>query len=350
MKKAVLLFFLVFVLLVVFASGAYPASSEKHTIIRVGLIQNAASVKINGVNITRSSISGVSETFQGSWNNHVNVNGAPYRGLIEVRKNDSGRLTVINIIDIEHYLYGVVSKEISPNWPEEAVKAQIVAARTFALKNMGKHKSEGFDICDTVHCQVYGGVWAENSVSNKLVDETVGEVMTYMGELINASYHGICGGYTEDPRDVWEGGSRIPYLSSVKCNYCRDAKGFNWTKEIDISTLQSKLSAAGISVGKIQSMLVFRKSKTGRAKEIKISGSKTYNIIKGTKLRSLLGTNVIRSTMFNVNKKGKSFVFTGKGWGHGVGMCQEGARGMAEKGNTYKQILKFYYRGVMIKQ
>jgi len=288
--------------------------------------------------------------FKGSSSKSIKVNKRSYRGSIEVKKSGKRKLTVINIIDIEKYLCGVIKMEISPRWPKESVKAQVIAARTFALKNRGKHKDEGFDICSTVNCQVYGGVTAEDKVSNKYVNETRGEVMTYRGQLINSSFHGICGGMTEEPKNVWNGGKTIPYLRSVRCNFCKNAPGFNWEKKIPLYKIREKLQAAGVEVGKIRSLMVLRKTRTGRASKIRVTGSKGTEVVTAGKIRSLLGTNVIKSTMFTLQKKGNNIVFKGKGWGHGVGMCQEGARGMAKKGYTYKQILKYYYRGVTIKK
>lgn len=349
MRRTSVAVFFIFFFLCVVTRNIYSASRDSTVFIRVGIVRNASSVVINGKTITPGSISG-SKLFEGSEKKYVKVNDRPYRGDIEVRKNGKHKLTVINILDIEKYLYGVIKMEISPRWPEDAVKAQIVAARTFALKNRDKHKDEGFDICSTVHCQVYGGVNAEDKVSNKYVDETRGEVMTYRGELINSSFHGICGGMTEEPKNVWNGGKTVPYLRSVRCNFCKDAPGFKWEVKVPLYKIREKLQSAGIEVGKISSLMILRKTISGRAAKIRVTGANGTETIDATKLRSLLGTNVIKSTMFTLQKKHNNIVFKGQGWGHGVGMCQEGARGMAKKGYSYKQILEYYYRGVMIKK
>ncbi len=347
-KKIKIIIFFIF--LFIFISMSYSVAGEIPTLIRIGIIENVSSVVIDDKVISYEGLVKDEITFGSFANKWIKVNNRCYRGTIEVRKNNKYTLTVINILNIEDYLYGVVKEEISPQWPKEAVKSQIVAARTFALKNLGKHKDKGFDLCAAVHCQVYGGVNSEDKVSNKYVDETRGEVITYKGKLIDAAYHGICGGWTEYPRNVWKGKERIYYLQSVRCNWCKDASGFSWKAKIPLAEIQSKLADNGISVGEIQNIRVFRKNRTGRAEQIKILGTKDSEIIDGNKLRFILGTNVIRSTMFEIVKKDKDLVFTGKGWGHGVGMCQEGARGMAKKGYNYKQIIRYYYRGVTIEK
>ncbi|MFH1238913.1 MAG: SpoIID/LytB domain-containing protein [bacterium] len=339
----------VFILLFLF-KGTYAADKDSSWTVRIGLMENVSSVSINGQKVTAQNMIEDRAVFKFSGNKWTQVNGKPYRGDIEVRKSPKGGVTVINVLDIDEYLYGVITEEISPAWPREAVKAQIVAARTFALKNAGKHQDEGFDLCTTVHCQVYGGVNSEDRISNKYVDETRGQVITYQGKLINAAYHGICGGMTEDPRNVWDVKDKIPYLTPVICNWCRNAPGFTWEATLPLEKVQTALESAGIKVGKIENIRVSSKSRSGRATEIKILGSKDSEVMSGNKFRLLLGGDILRSTMFRVEKKGDEIVFKGKGWGHGVGLCQEGARGMAAKDYKYKHILRFYYRGTQVEK
>lgn len=349
-KKIEMLGIFIFLFLLRAVVVAYPADKNDSFIVRIGLLENVSSVLINGQMVTPRNMMEDRAVFKFSGKRWTKVNTKPYRGDIEVKRSPKGGLTVINILDVDEYLYGVIKEEISPTWPKEAVKAQIVAARTFALKNVGKHQDEGFDLCTTVHCQVYGGVNAEDKISNKYVDETIGEVLTYYGELINAAYHGICGGMTEDPRNVWDVKERIPYLNSVLCNWCRNAPGFSWEASVPLDKIQSALESGGVKVGKIENVKILRKSRSGRATEMKIFGNKGSEVIQGNKFRMLVGNDIIRSTMFKSEKKGNEIIFKGKGWGHGVGLCQEGARGMAEKGYKYKQILRFYYRGTKLEK
>ncbi len=279
----------------------------------------------------------------------IKINSHLYRGQIEISKNNEGKLTIINILNLEDYLRGVIKMEICPRWPEESVKAQIVVSRTYALKNMAKHKSDGFDLCSTVHCQVYGGVNAEDNVINKYIDQTQGEVITYRGKLINAIFHGICGGRTEAAHDVW-GGKSIPYLKSVTDGFCREARRYNWNITISTSEIQKALQDNGYNVSKIRTIKTVKKSMTGRVMKLQVIHSSGELTLTGEKFRSLIGFDRIRSTLFTIRPRGKNITFDGRGWGHGVGMCQEGARGMAKKGYTYKQIIRHYYPGTLVKK
>ncbi|HEY3120527.1 MAG TPA: SpoIID/LytB domain-containing protein [Vicinamibacteria bacterium] len=156
----------------------------------------------------------------------VSVDGLPYRGFVEVRPNEQGSLTVVNVLNLEDYLRGVVPNELSPQaFPElEAVKAQAVAARTYALRNLGQYSARGYDICATAACQVYRGRSSEQPLSDQAVEETSGVTASYRGALINALYTSTCGGHTEDVTNIFEGDD-APYLRGVICAPERDALG-----------------------------------------------------------------------------------------------------------------------------
>ncbi|MDD5259186.1 MAG: SpoIID/LytB domain-containing protein [bacterium] len=282
--------------------------------------------------------------------NQVLINGRKYRGTLEIINNAPKSFAVVEVLPLDEYLYGIIKHEISPKWPEEAIKAQVVAARTYALKNFGKHAKDGYDLCNSTCCQVYGGLESEDRISNALVDATTGEILTYQSELISTPYHGFCGGYTEDPRNVWEGLTKIKYLPIKKCTYCKKAPRYNWSARFERTKIESILSAGGFNVGKIKNIKITDKSPSGRAIEIRITHKDGKILLKANKFRLLMGADVIRSAMFKIKKDKDAYVFDGTGWGHGVGMCQEGAKGMAEKGFNYRQILQFYYPGTEIKQ
>ncbi|MBU4310377.1 SpoIID/LytB domain-containing protein, partial [bacterium] len=244
------------------------------------------------------------------------------------------------------YLYGVMKHEISPAWPREAVKAQAVAARSFALNKKLKNIGKPYDLVATILAQVYGGLSGEDPRSNEAIDETRGEVLTYEGELIAAYYHATCGGETEDVENVW--GGRLPYLKSVRCKYCKDSPHYEWEKELSLSDISNALSRKGIS--EIESIEVYKRSSTERVVELVVEDEFGKHIISGNQFRMALGPNVIRSTYFKMKEKRGRVEFKGRGWGHGVGMCQWGARGMAEKNFSYKEILKHYYTEVKIQK
>lgn len=275
----------------------------------------------------------------------IRVNNQAYRGEIEVRKrNDT--LLVINEVDLEKYLYGVMKHEISPAWPKEAIKAQSVAARSFALNKRLKNVGKPYDLVATITAQVYGGLSGEDPRSNEAIDETRGEVLSYQGEPIAAYYHATCGGEIEDVENVW--GGRLPYLKSVKCKYCKDSPHYEWEKELSLSEISNALSHKGIS--EVESIEVYKRSDTGRVVELVVKDEFGEHIVSGNQFRMALGPNLIRSTLFKIKEKQGRIEFKGEGWGHGVGMCQWGARGMAEKGYNYKEILKHYYPDVKLEK
>lgn len=275
----------------------------------------------------------------------IKVNNQAYRGEIEVRKRDD-TLLVINEVDLEEYLYGVMKHEISPAWPKEAIKAQAVAARSFALNKRLKNVGEPYDLVATITAQVYGGLSGEDPRSNEAINETRGEVLSYQREPIAAYYHATCGGETEDVENVW--GGRVPYLKSVKCKYCKDSPHYEWKKELSLSEISNALSHKGIS--EVESIEVYKRSDTGRVVKLVVEDEFGKHIISGNQFRMALGPNVIKSTLFEMKEKHGRIEFKGEGWGHGVGMCQWGARGMAEKGYNYKEILKHYYSDAEIEK
>lgn len=279
------------------------------------------------------------------------INGRRYRDGITVLCKDS-KLTVINDLDLESYLLGTVSKEVNPDWQAEALKAQAVVSRTYAIKSTGKHSGEGFDLCNETHCQVYGGVEAEDPRTSSAVEATRSMVLAYKGELCQTYYHAACGGYTENPGNVWDYGEEIPpYLKGVADKFCKGNPHSSWKIEIPEEKIRKKLIEAGYETGKIKNITIVKKGRSGRAEKLNIMNYKGNYIIGSNKFRLAVDAWVLQSTFFSkITRKGDKFVFEGKGWGHGVGMCQWGAKGMADKGYEYRKILTFYYPGTEVQR
>jgi stage II sporulation protein D len=239
----------------------------------------------------------------------VIVNGQKYRyrGNIEVDIDKEYRkLNVINIIGIEEYLYGVLKKEISPRWPAEALKAQAVAARTFAIFNMNKYIDKGYNICASTNSQAYGGVNHEDLLTNRAVDETRGVIITYKGKPINAVYHSDSGGYTEDSENVW--GSFLPYLRSVKSIFEEKVSPPHhiWSYSINEKDLTKKLQEQGYAVNSVISIEPVNKSEAGRIGELYfITDNNEVINMKTNDFRSLIGADLIRSTLFNIEAIGR---------------------------------------------
>lgn len=272
---------------------------------------------------------------------NVLVNGNKYRGEIEIRRNRN-EIRIINIIDLEKYLYGVLKNEMSAKAPIEALKAQAVIARTFALTNLKKHEAEGYHLCQKVHCQVYKGMDTEAESVIKAVDATQGQVLTYNGEIANTLYHAWCGGMTANPNSVW--GQNISYLNEVYDPFCKNTANKEWKYIISLNELQNIFNT-----GNISSIYIDSKNEGGRVNNVIINHTNGLTTIPSHKFRSMVGFDKIWSTMFTIKSNGDKAVFQGKGKGHGVGLCQKGAIAMAELGYNYKQILGFYYQGVYLR-
>ena len=281
----------------------------------------------------------------------LRVEGRLYRGTIEVHRTAAGRVTAIDELPLEQYLYGVIKGEIDPHWPPEAVKAQAVAARTLAVERIEEAHAAvtGYDLAATTDAQVYLGVAGEDPAAIAAVDATRGLLVTYDGRPIFAAYHSNSGGHTEDSENVW--GTAYPYLRGVADPYAMSAPGVSWTAAVALSTLASSLTRGGVPVSALDGVEPGRVTPWGRAITVRVRGDDgTVQEISANRFRLLVGAGVLKSTMFTASRRGADAVFNGRGSGHGVGLDQWGARAMAVQGSTFQQILQFYYTGVSIGQ
>ncbi len=284
------------------------------------------------------------------------------------------KINLINLINIEEYLYGVVPSEIPTQWHKEALKAQAVAARTYTLRHLDRHRKEGFDLCATQHCAVYKGIYSENKKTNEAVDETAGEVLVDKdGKFVDTFYSHCCGGHTQDVTDVW-GFKRIKSLKgvfdgekntwqfplspfyfeewvrSIPDVYCRSTGdneiSFRWIRYFDAESLTMYINKKE-KIGIIKDIEPIKRAKYGALIEMRVIGEKGIKIFKFDPIRNILGkirSNVVKWE-YSKNEKGfidEIFIY-GAGWGHGVGMCQRGVKGMADTGKNYKEILSHYY-------
>ncbi len=279
-----------------------------------------------------------------------------YRGRLRIEVQRNGRLKVVNILGVEDYVKGVVPNEMFAN--AEAYKAQAVVARTLALyvrDHERRHRGDGFDLCTSGHCQVYRGVDSETPLSNQAVEETAGQILTYRGRPILAAYHANAGGATDEVDEVWPGSIRkdFPYLAAFESPFDRAANKlsgyqwcYRWKRTISLSGVAERLAARGQKVGKVRDLVVRKRSRSNRVKELEVIGSRGRARVVGTMAVSrVLGTP---SSKLHLKKSGGRFIAEGWGYGDGVGMSQQGALGMAWEGYDYAQILGFYYRGVSL--
>ncbi|MGE4357742.1 MAG: SpoIID/LytB domain-containing protein [Candidatus Omnitrophota bacterium] len=277
------------------------------------------------------------------------INGRKYRGEIDIIKTKDLKLLVVNHIELENYLYGVLSHEVSIHWPLEALKAQAIASRTYALYQRKVNGDKDYDLTGDFYSQVYGGSSAERYRSTRAINLTKGKVLVYKGEIFPAYFHATCGGATEDASELWD--IDIPPLKGVKCDFCYQSPHFLWERFIPMRELREKLSAYGYRVaGKLLGIIPEGRNPSGRIRRLKIITDKGNFSISAKEFRQIFDPQVIRSTNFEIEFEPDGAIFRGYGWGHGVGLCQWGAYFMAIKGYKAEEILKYYYPGAEIKK
>lgn len=332
--------------------------------------------------------------------------GYRYYGGFQYRRS-GGDITVINIVDLEDYIKGVLPYEMNNAWPLEALKAQAVCARTYAVTNTVSHASSGFDVCNNTHCQMYQGLNLANDRTDQAVEETAGEYVRYQGQPAITYYSASDGGATEDVRNIWNSTANLPHLKGVIDPYEADLADsisqYNWTVTVSKSEIASKLQSKGYNCGAIVDAYVAELSETGNPKTITFvdangkkwsfgpetlriwfslrsnrfmvgggSVSNTYYVngtsdtlssvsgayavggdgavstISGTPyVATASGTGLLGSAS-STTSSGTSVTFTGSGYGHNVGMSQQGARAMALRGMDYIDILTFYFTDVTV--
>jgi len=290
--------------------------------------------------------------------------GKAYRGSWAVLSTDSG-LAVINSLSVEDYLKGVVPHEIGrlKQGEIEAIKAQAVAARTYAYHHLGSRKSQGFDVYADTRDQVYNGKNDEDPVTNEAILETRGLVIKNNGNLIEAYYHSTCGGRTDSP-EVWDSGTR-PYLVSVSDSangklFCELSKYKNWEEKFTKAEL-AKLFPKNMTAAKVENVFAFNKVEqvfitekfpSGRVKRLVVFTDKGSFEVYGDRTRWIFQREgkALPSALFTISRDKDNFTITGSGFGHGIGMCQVGVIARAKAGQKFENILKAYYTDVVIEQ
>lgn len=222
-----------------------------------------------------------------------------YRGYIGF-VNNGGKLTTVNYVQIGEYLKGVLPGEMPQSWDMEALKAQAVSARNYALRTLGKHKNLGYDLCDSENCQMYYGHGGEYPRTNQAIDETRNKVLKYNGDIAQTFYSSCSGGYTASNEDVWNG-EPIPYLRGKKDPYSDNTPQSNWTYTISKAEASKKLSANGYGVGQIISLETIRDSLGGRVLELKVTGTNGTKIVPKEKVRAVFGYGNVKSTNYRID-------------------------------------------------
>ncbi|TCL65288.1 stage II sporulation protein D [Hydrogenispora ethanolica] len=403
---------------------AVPARCSAETLVRIGIGQNLAEVKLaqnagaqlldlsSGVPQPLSQLG--EETLITAGKDAILVDGNPigagpleiapgtglltwnrrlYRGVFSIALAN-GKLTLVNQLPLEDYLRGVVPREVIPSWPLAALKAQAIAARTYTVASLGKHAAAGFDLCDTTHCQAYGGASYENPNTDRAVAETAGAILSYGGKAISAFFHVSSGNYTSDSADIW--GGTVPYLKEVP-DWDSSAAYAQWTRSFQWSELQALVARSYPKIGALQQILPVAFGRDSRVMKLLLKGALEETTVTGEQFRNLAGLRSSNMRMAVVygpepcvtlwwvhgtlypealvattetpglvgdllnppwdlfdpwewlrDKEPVQVVFKGAGWGHGVGLSQAGAKTMAERGYNERQILEYFYPGAKV--
>ncbi|CAH2031652.1 SpoIID/LytB domain-containing protein [Trichlorobacter ammonificans] len=337
-------------------------------LIRVAILKGADSVTIDGTGVlalpdtgaamaleppftVRSSgnrllLNGLScRTIRLSTPDRIKINGKSYRGLVELVAQGNG-LLVINELPLEEYLVGVINSEISSTWPMEVIKVQAIIARTYAVAKRQERRTALFHLESTVLDQAYDGSDLEDSRAARGVHETEGQVLTYRGTVIQAFYHANSGGKTEASQNVW--GMSLPYLQGVDCQYGATGSSSTWELSLPLSRIENALRAAGQKIGRISDIKTGPRNNRDRLINVLLVTDRGTVSMPATRFRMAVGSTVVKSTNFTVRVDNGTALFNGLGYGHGVGLCQWGARQRALDGFSYTEILSYYYPGTKL--
>lgn len=274
--------------------------------------------------------------------------GRHYRGSFSYTA--SGQL--VSLVPLEQYLYSVVPREMPRSWPAAALQAQAIVARTYVLQRSNPRRD--YDLIPSEADQVYTGMDAEHPESSAAVDATAGQVLRFGAGFAEVLYSSCCGGHTESNADAW-GGRMLPYLAGVACTYCAPSPWYSWSQRVTLGALRTSLAQQLPGIEDIESVALDTPDASGRARFWIISGAVGSQRLKAEDVRRALGTRALPSLLVRKltldppqTQAPRGILIEGAGLGHGVGLCQWGARGMALAGADVRTIVSFYYPGTVI--
>ena len=270
-------------------------------------------------------------------------NGRPFRGSFQRLPDGS----IVNVVDLEQYLYAVVPHEMPPAWPPAALQAQAVCARTYVLQRSDPRRP--YDLVPSEADQVYTGIEGESPAGRAAVDSSAGLVLRFGAAYATVAYSSCCGGHTESAAEAW-GGALLPYLGGVTCPYCTQSPNYRWTAAVALADVAQRFAAQLADAGTLRDVRIAGVDGSGRARAFELVADRSV-LIKATAFRLALGSRVVRSLLVTGMRTDEQFAtvrIDGTGLGHGVGMCQWGARGMAQLGRNAQEVLAFYFPGTTI--
>jgi len=355
-----------------------PAGIESNLKIRVSLGSERSQVMIStdspyqvfdgagrqlfrGNQIRQAKVSAIGESVQfgrqsfkalpivlDSMKSTLNLDKRSYRDILEFSAKPNNRLQIVNELDLEDYLRGVLPSETNPGWKENALKAQAVVSRTYALFKIIENHGESFAVSNDVLSQVYSGVTSEKASTNLAIEETAGEILVYEGKIFPAYFHSTCGGATTKTENAWPVKPH-PALKGGSCGFCNESQHYRWKANFTEKELIAALKKMGRPVTAILKLNAKDIDESGRPRffeiehpsgKIKVPANDFRLAISPMKMKSVFIQRIVRD--------GATYQFVGRGWGHGVGMCQYGDKKMAELGYNYRQILDYYFPGAEI--
>jgi stage II sporulation protein D len=270
--------------------------------------------------------------------------GRAYRGTFT--RLDDGR--IVNLVDLEEYLYSVVPSEMSPSWPPSALAAQCICARTYVLQRSDPRRA--YDLVPSELDQVYRGIAGEAPDATAAVTATTGRVLRFGGDFARVAFSSCCGGHTEAASDAW-GSSPIPYLAGVACTWCTASPNYRWSATLMLDTIAAPFADSLAPFGALEDIHIAGRDGSGRARAFELRASGGSFVVKGSAFRRAIGSRVLRSLLItNLARStdARAIAIEGGGLGHGVGLCQWGARGMALDGTAVPEILAHYFPGTVV--
>ena len=274
-------------------------------------------------------------------------NGALHvSGIVQLVRRGKSRL-LVNRVDLEEYVKGVVPAEVNSTWHPEMLKVQAVATRTYALYQRMLNSTRDYDVVAGIQDQVYRGRQGIDARVTAAVESTRGLVVTYQGAPIYAAFSSTAAGMTEDAMTVWS--KDLPYLKGVECPFDIESPYYQWRASVKIEALEKNLRQQGFSVGSISHVAPQSYSRAGRVATLRVIHSNGELVIRGEDLRRAVGYTIVPSTQFTVQSIGQELVLFGYGAGHAVGLCQWGAKELAELGYSFSSILSYYYPGTELR-
>ena len=279
----------------------------------------------------------------------IQVGKRRYERQIQIIKKSENRFSVVNQIDIEDYLKGVLPLEVHSDWPAESLKAQAVISRTYALFKTIEKKNLDYALVDTVESQVYGGALFHKESTSRAVDVTRGEILTSNGKLFPSYFHSVCGGQTAEADQIWAVEPNS-VLKGVVCNFCKGTKHWRWSLTVPLEKIEEIMQKKGYPAKNLLNIELANRDKSGRATRVALKYKYSTVVIRADEFRSWIGYDKLKSLKVSVSVKNKLAYFVGYGWGHGIGFCQWGAKTQADAGKNYRDILDFYFPGSELKK